>query len=254
ARIPSDLDSGGAALRAGPVAPAEPEPAVPPPPAAQAQGAPPVVALPMPARMRYEVVASRFGVALHGEADLHWRHDGSQYEARLEVRSSLFPTRIERSTGRVTADGLAPEYYWQKGRNEQATHFQRDQGRLTFSNNSPPAPLLPGTQDRLSVVVQLATLIGGQPDRYPPGTRIVIPTTSTREAEPWVFSVEGEEELQLPGGAVRALKLQRRPRKEYDQQVELWLAPRMDYAPVRLRLTNPNGDTVDQRWSSTDKG
>ena len=43
-------------------------------------------------------------------------------------------------------------------------------------------------------------------------------------------------------------------RKEYDQVVELWLAPRMDYAPVRLRLTNPNGDTVDQRWSSTDKG
>jgi len=27
----------------------------------------------------------------------------------------------------------------------------------------------------------------------------------------------------------------------------------MDYAPVRLRLTQPNGDWVDQQWSSTDK-
>ena len=40
----------------------------------------------------------------------------------------------------------------------------------------------------------------------------------------------------------------------YDQKVELWLATRMDYAPVRIRLTSPNGDTVDQRWSSTDRG
>ena len=58
----------------------------------------------------------------------------------------------------------------------------------------------------------------------------------------------------LPGGTLRGLKLVRMPRKEYDTRVELWLAPRMDYAPVRLRLTAPNGDSVDQRWSSTDKG
>jgi hypothetical protein len=66
--------------------------------------------------------------------------------------------------------------------------------------------------------------------------------------------VEGLEDLQLPGGPVEAIKLQRNPRKEFDQKVELWLAPRMDYAPVRLRLTSPNGDSVDQRWSSTDRG
>ena len=77
---------------------------------------------------------------------------------------------------------------------------------------------------------------------------------STREAEPWVFTVEGEEQLQLPGGNVAALKLTRNPRKEFDQKVELWLAPGMDYVPVRLRLTQPNGDWVDQQWSSTDRG
>jgi hypothetical protein len=97
-------------------------------------------------------------------------------------------------------------------------------------------------------------LIGGQPGQYPPGTQITVPTASTRDSETWFFDVLAEEDLVLPGGAVRALKLQRRPRKEFDQKIELWLAPRMDYAPVRLRLTNPNGDTVDQRWSSTDRG
>ncbi|HET6828428.1 MAG TPA: DUF3108 domain-containing protein, partial [Ramlibacter sp.] len=76
----------------------------------------------------------------------------------------------------------------------------------------------------------------------------------TRGAEPWTFTVEGEEELALPGGTRRTLKLLRMPRKEYDYKLELWLAPGMDYAPVRLRLTYPNGDWLDQRWASTDKG
>ena len=135
-----------------------------------------------------------------------------------------------------------------------AGEFDRDRGRVVFSTNNPPAPLEPGLQDRLSVVLQLAALVAGAPERFPAGTEIGIPTASTRETEDWVFEVGGEDNLQLPGGTVRALKLQRQPRKQYDQRVELWLAPRMDYAPVRVRLTNPNGDTVDQRWSSTDKG
>ena len=94
----------------------------------------------------------------------------------------------------------------------------------------------------------------GEPARFAPGTQIAIPTASTREAEDWLFRVEGEEELDLPGGRMRALKLERLPRREFDQKVELWLAPGRDYAPVRLRLTNPDGGTVDQRWASTDRG
>jgi hypothetical protein len=27
----------------------------------------------------------------------------------------------------------------------------------------------------------------------------------------------------------------------------------MDYVPVRIRLTQANGDYVDQQWSSTDR-
>jgi len=161
---------------------------------------------------------------------------------------------VQRSTGRIAPEGLVPGYFSDKWRGEQATHFDRDQGRVVFSNNRPDAPLADGMQDRLSALVQLAALLAAQPARFPPGTQLAIPTASTREADTWVFSVEGEEDLVLPGGTVRAVKLQRLPRREYDQKLELWLAPRMDYAPVRLRLTNPNGDTVDNRWSSTDKG
>lgn len=215
---------------------------------------PQVLAVPEPARMKYEVTVTTHGLSLGGRAQLDWKHDGQEYEARLEITGPGFPTRSQRSTGRITDEGLAPGYFLDKSRNEQATHFDREKGRIVFSNNRPQAAITDGVQDRLSVVVQLSMLIGGQPARFPPGTQIALPTASTREAETWIFSVEGEEELDLPGGKVRGLKLQRAPRREYDQQLELWLAPRMDYAPVRLRLTNPDGGSVDQRWSSTDKG
>lgn len=214
-----------------------------------------VLAIPEPSRVNYEVTIETRGLTVHGRAQLLWRHDGKDYEAQLEADGGpLLPKRLQRSTGRITDEGLAPTRFLDKSRTEQATHFEREKGKLTFSNNRPEQELLAGTQDRLSVMIQLSVLIGGQPQRFPPGTQIAIPTAGVRDAETWIFTVEGAEDLQLPGGPVEAIKLQRNPRKEFDQKVELWLAPRMDYAPVRLRLTSPNGDSVDQRWSSTDRG
>jgi hypothetical protein len=211
--------------------------------------------LPEPARMSYEVVIEARGVRVRGDALLVWRHDGRDYDARLEVSAPFLPSRVQQSTGRITADGLEPRRFSDEGRRgQEATHFVPEQGKIVFSNNRPEAALAAGTQDRLSVVIQLSVIIAGEPNRYPPGSSIAIPTAGIRDAETWVFTVEGEESLALPGGTLRALKLQRLPRKEFDQKVELWLAPAKDYAPVRLRLTNPNGDSVDQRWASTDKG
>lgn len=223
-------------------------------PAAPSPSTPQAFSLPAPARLRYQVSAQVRGLTLAGDAQLQWRHDGTHYEASLEVSGAGgLARRRQRSEGRITDQGLAPSYFVDKTRSEQATHFDRDTGRVVFSNNRPQADLQAGLQDRLSVIVQLVALVAGQPARFAAGTQIAIPTASVREVDTWIFSVEGEEDLRLPGGELRALKLQRLPRRDYDQKVELWLAPGMDYAPVRLRLTNPNGDAVDQRWSATDK-
>jgi hypothetical protein len=251
-----------------PIATAAPQPPREPPPVPRAGAlsppvqestagspfTPQVLAVPEPARMHYEVTVQTHGLSFSGRAQFDWKHDGQEYEARLELTGPGLPARTQRSTGRITDEGLAPGYFSDKGRSEQATHFDREKGRVVFSNNRPQAALAEGMQDRLSVVMQLSMLLAGQPARFPAGTQIAIPTASTRDAETWTFSVEGEEELDLPGGRMRALKLQRLPRREYDQKLELWLAPRMAYAPVRLRLTNPDGSAVDQRWASTDKG
>jgi hypothetical protein len=123
---------------------------------------------------------------------------------------------------------------------------------VSFSSNRPDAPLLAGAQDRLSVLLQLGAMLAGEPNRFTEGTTLVIQTAGTREAEPWLFTVEGAETLALPGGSVVALKLSRNPQRDFEPRLELWLAPAMDYVPVRLRLTLPNGDWTDQQWSSTD--
>ena len=108
-------------------------------------------------------------------------------------------------------------------------------------------------QDRLSVVVQLSMLVAGDPGRFTPGHQIAIPTAGTREAEDWVFRSKARRTWTCPAAACAPSSSIAFPRKEFDQKVELWLAPGKDYAPVRLRLTNPDGGSVDQRWASTDR-
>ena len=212
------------------------------------------LAVPSSARFNYDVIAHTKGITLNGNARLDWRNDGREYEAQLTLSAPFLRPRTQRSTGLVTPQGLAPVRFSDKYRSEEAAHFDRENGKVTFSTNKPEAALEAGVQDRLSIVLQLGAMLGGEPSRYPTGSHITVQTASTKEAEPWTFIVDGPETLALPGGRVQAVRLTRSPRKEFDVKVELWLAPGAAYAPVRLRLTQPNGDWVDQQWSSTDRG
>lgn len=206
------------------------------------------------ARFHYEVTAQAKGFTLKGRAQLDWRNEKGRYEAQLQLTAPFLRPRVQRSTGLVTAQGLAPLRFSDSSRHDEAAQFDRAQGKVIFSTNTPEAPLEPGAQDRLSIVMQLGAIIGGAPSKFPAGRQITVQTASTKEAEPWTFTVAGTEFLDLPGGRTRTVRLTRNPRKENDVKVELWLAPGAAYAPVRLRLTQPNGDWVDQQWSSTDSG
>lgn len=207
-----------------------------------------VYALPGSTRLNYKVDANKFPYSLNSE--LLWQQDGERYELRLEF-SAFGQARVQTSRGQLTPDGLAPIRFSDKYRSELAAHFDRAQGKVTFSANSPDAPLLAGAQDRLSILVQLAAMIAGEPDRYRQATTITIQTIGPRNADTWLFTVGGPETLALPGGEQATLKLVRNPRQEFDQKVELWLAPALGYLPARLRITEHNGDFIDQKWLAT---
>lgn len=211
------------------------------------------LAIPGPVRLLYDVTGLSRGKNWKLQGELLWRHDGSAYEATLASPTPLLPYRSQRSTGRITDQGLAPSRFSDKGRGEQATHFERESGTLVFSSNAPHMSLSTGVQDRLSVFLQLASMLAADPGNFPAGTDISIVTAGTRDAQSWTFTVEGDELLVLPGGEMATRKLVRLPRQEYDLRVELWLGTAVDYVPLRIRLTQANGDYVDQQWSSTDR-
>ncbi|NMM14826.1 MAG: DUF3108 domain-containing protein [Rhodoferax sp.] len=201
-------------------------------------------------RFHYEVRTNKFPFS--AKAELLWRQDGESYDARLEI-SAFGQARVQNSRGQITPAGLAPIRFSDKFRSEVAAHFNREQGKVTFSANTPDVPLLAGAQDRLSVLVQLAAMIAGDPGHFPPATTLAIQTIGPRDADTWLFTVGEEEKLTLPGGEQLTLKLVRNPRQEFDQKVELWLAPALGYLPARIRITEPNGDFVDQQWLATEQ-
>ena len=245
-----------ASTQAAPKPPAQPQaPAgaleITPPGATSslASSTPPPVRLPVSTRLAFDVVGQIKKFNYSASAELLWQHDGQHYQARQELKVLFLGGRTQTSTGDITPRGLQPQRFGDRSRSEKAAHFDYERGRVTFSANNPEAPLVAGTQDRLSIFVQLGALLAGAPERYPKGTRISLATVGASSADIWSFTVGAEETLHLPVGEVRALKLQRLPRRDhdYDQKAELWLAPSLGYLPARIQITQSNGDFADLR-------
>ncbi len=211
----------------------------------------PPVRIPPPMRLEFNAQGLVKGLHYTAGAQLLWQHDGSHYQARQEVRVFLLGTRAQTSTGSITAQGLRPERFGDIARRELAAHFDYAQGRVIFSANTPQAPLRAGAQDRLSIFIQLGAMFAAQPQRFVPGTRISVPTIGPRSADRWVFAVRALETLHLPAGDMPAWRLERLPERDYDQKAELWLSPDLGYLPVRIRLTQSNGDYVDLQLRSS---
>lgn len=209
--------------------------------------------LPPSVRLLYDIKGEIKRIPLSANGELSWRQDGKTYDARLEISIFLLGSRIQTSKGLVTAQGLEPVRFGDKVRSEVAAHFERGKGKVTYSANTPDEVLQPGAQDQLSIFFQLAGLLAANPERYGPGSSLSFQAVGPRSSETWVFKVAAPDMVALPGGRVRAIRLSKDPVSEYDSRAELWLAPDMDYLPVRIRLTQGNGDVVDQLWRATER-
>ena len=205
----------------------------------------PPVRVPPNADLQFEAKGSAKGFQYSAKAQLLFKTDGLTYQARQDVSAFLVGNRVQTSSGRVTPHGLVPQRFGDKARSERAAHVDVDKGRITYSGNDAEQGASTGVQDRLSIFLQLASMVAAGPERYPPGTQIAINVTSARAAEVWIFVVDGPETLDLPVGSKATIRLTRQPRKRFDQTANLWLAPDMQYLPVRIRITQANGDFAD---------
>ena len=202
---------------------------------------------PASTKLVYEFIGESKGIRYSADGDILWQHDGRQYQMRQEVRHMLLGSRSQTSAGVLTVQGLQPQRFGDKFKQEQAAHFEREKNTISFSNNAPSQALQEGAQDRLSLFGQFASLLAGSPALRQSGQQLQLQVASARSADVWTFVVEKTETLKLPIGTVPSLKLSRVPTQQYEQSVEIWLSPSHGYLPVKVRIAQSNGDVLEQQ-------
>ena len=238
--------------------PPAPTPATEPPPAPASTATPPWLAQatfvwPAPVLLNYELSGTSKGVKYTANASISWKHQDNSYQLRHEIKAFLFGNRSQTSAGQIGAAGLLPTRFGDQFRQEQAAHFDRAKGILIYSANTPSQAIEEGAQDRVSLFVQLAGAMAGTPSLRAEGQQFGFQVVSAKQADMWTFAVLGPEKIKLPLGEVDSLKIHRIPRNEYDQKLELWLSPSHGYVPARLRITQANGDVIEETLKSLGK-
>ena len=198
--------------------------------------------LPAPVTLRYEVRRGFF----RGTGEIRWQPVGDRYELHLDARLAGITLLSQTSQGETTAIGLAPERFLDQRvrRAAQAANFKRDSGTITFSGPSTEWPLLAGTQDRLSWMIQLVGIVAADPDRATEGATISMVLVGARgEASVRTLRYAGRESAETASGSVPALKFVVAGRSAYDTSYEIWLDPARAYLPVHATARNGAGES-----------
>lgn len=178
-----------------------------------------------------------------------------RYEIRLSAQAKGWAAVFVRSPvafaskGKLTEAGLVPEVFESVTpfRGAVTSSFDIGTGQASLSPGQPSVALPERYQDRLSVIFQLAWVGQTQPGALEFGARHTMTVAGTKEFRAATFTVEGPEDLVLPGGivvsAIRLLSDKVSGRRE--GQIEVWLDPSDRYLPVRMLFRETTGQSVD---------
>jgi hypothetical protein len=206
--------------------------------------------LPPQADLVYSIKARQRSISINGDATVQWRHGDGTYSLHTVSHAGLFGKILEsHSEGEIDGYGLAPGTFMEKRFRKEPTTatFHRDSKTITFSKGDESYPIKGGEQDRTSAPWQLVAQARSAPDKFTAGSQWAYFVAGRRDAEPWVFRTVGRETLQTGAGTVEAVHFTKSPPKsDASQQVDLWLAPGLDWYPVRIRFVDDDGDYVDQ--------
>ncbi|MBB2484200.1 DUF3108 domain-containing protein, partial [Mitsuaria sp. WAJ17] len=226
------------------------------PPLASAASAPaefqPGPEWPASTRLDYKLRGSYRG-AVTGRARVEWLREGRRYQVHLEVAVGPgFAPLIARtmsSEGVLTPQGIQPERFDEDtrilltARRRLTLQFQ-DRELVFPTGRREWAP--PGVQDAASQFVQLTWLFLTGRETPRPGHEIRLPLALPRKLYAWRYVIEGEEQLDTPMGPLAAWHL--RPLAENtgsDLRAEVWLAPSLQYLPVRLMIRQDEQTWID---------
>lgn len=210
---------------------------------------------PLSTQLSYRLQGN-FRGPLEGEAQVQWLREGRRYQVHLDVlvgaRFAPLITRRMSSDGLLTPLGIAPQRY-----DEDTKMLLRDarrskiafEGQVLRLADGKAQPQPPGVQDAASQFVHLTWLFLTGRETLRPGLVIAMPLALPRRLYRWRYEVIGEEELQTPMGPLSAWHL--RPLFDHgegrvqDLKAEVWLAPGLQYLPVRLLIRQDDGSHLD---------
>jgi len=206
--------------------------------------------LPPSAELNYTVKAQLGGIALDGSSLLKFQATDGKYQTSVETRAMLLgKISTSSSEGAIDAYGLAPDTATEKRFRKSPTTvlFNREAGTITFSPAAESYSLKGGEQDRVSVTWQLVGNARAAAKKFVSGSTWQYFVAGRVDADTWNFKVGKAEKIVTTLGTVDAIKVERLlPPGSREQQLDIWLAPSLEWYPVRLRFSEPNGDLIEQ--------
>lgn len=186
---------------------------------------------------------------------IDWEVNGNNYRLYINIPYAFVGPFVFESRGTVDAYGIAPSIYWsQRGtRNPRYSRFDRDEkgaGQMYFSEKPEFTPeIIPGTQDRFSLMFQLASLLNGDNKIDEAGSIRSIPVVDYNTLEMWQFKSYGEAITEdvpnLGKTTIRHYALMQRDSNPYKRQVDIWLAKDLEWLPGRIRSQESNGRVLE---------
>ncbi len=208
------------------------------------------VDLPPSADLTYKIEARKKGISLSGEAQVNWRVGAGRYSAGNTARAQLLGKILDnRSEGLIDVYGLAPLQFREKRfrKDQTIATFDRAAKTIVFNDGKLSYPLTGGEQDRGSVQWQLAAVGRGAPEKFTPGSEWKFFVAGRRDAEMWTFKVVNREMLKTGMGTLPTVHLVKSPSPDArGQSLDLWLAPSLEWYPVKLRFAEEDGEFVEQ--------
>lgn len=212
---------------------------------------------PPTAKLFYFIRADIKGLNIEGAGLIDWDKAGDKYHINSETRTALTGILVaEKSEGLIDNTGLAPEIFSIKRFRKEliTTRVDRKNHQINYQGNANPQSLLGAEQDRLSVLWQLLSLARSTPNKFSSGSKHKFTVIGTQDSEPWIFEVKKSQRIQTGLGEVDALQITRLPSENPDAQgMEIWLAPSLDWYPVQIRLSEKNGDYIEQSLEKIEK-
>jgi len=206
-------------------------------------------------RLSYSVngyMSGQYGQGpLEGSARVQWIRQDRHYQVHLDVSAAGIFQRRMTSDGELGDSGLRPRRF-----DQEDTRFGFAQPPITL-HFLPDAVVLPdgtqrerpeGVQDIASQLVQMTWLFTTQPALLRPGVTIDVPVALAKPARIEVFTYEviEPETITTPFGAIETFHVKPRSLARPGMlSMQTWVAPSLQYLPVRVRIVQNEGNYLD---------